>query len=307
MQGQSLSGVIPINKPQGISSAAVVGIVKRAIYNQLGVKIKVGHTGTLDPMASGVLPICVGKATRLFGIMSDKVKGYRAEFIFGISSDTLDTTGNVENSSLPIPTIGAVKEAVRNNIGEIMQLPPKYSAKSVSGVKAYELMRKGGDVELKPVAVNISDIRIIAINGIENYADTMSDSDSCKTMLIDIDCGSGTYIRALGRDIAQYCGANACMSSLIRTYSGNITLSQCRNLEDVKVNALDGIIPTAQIVSHYMPIYELPVNLRHKFLNGVSVQMNTEQERFAVTVDGQIYCIAIKGEYGIKSVVNLWE
>ncbi|MDE6549886.1 MAG: tRNA pseudouridine(55) synthase TruB [Clostridia bacterium] len=307
MQGQSLSGVIPVDKPQGISSAAVVGIIKRAIFNQYGVKVKVGHTGTLDPMASGVLPVCIGKATRLFDMLSDKIKGYRAEFVFGKTTDTLDITGNIIDCDCALPTLSAVKEGILNNIGDIMQLPPKFSAKSIGGVKAYQLMRKGCDVELKSVCVHIRDIRIAAVNGVSDYSHIVADSDKCQSILLDIDCGGGTYIRSLGRDIAQSAGTCACMSSLIRTYSGHISLSQCSPLEELKVDVLQGMIPTIDIVSRFMPIYDLPYSLRHKFLNGVSVQFDVDAERFGITVDGQIYCIAIRGESGIKAVTNLWE
>ena len=197
----SSSGFINYNKESGISSAAAVSFVKRLSG------IPCGHMGTLDPLASGVLPVAVGNASRLFNYLLDKQKVYRAVFRFGTETDTLDCTGETLQSGLPVPSQEAVCAALPAFIGDIEQVPPQYSAKSVGGVRAYKLARQGVKAELAPKAV-----RIDFIDCVRQVSD-----DSFEFL---IGCGGGTYIRSLARDIAARCGTCAVMTSLIREKSG---------------------------------------------------------------------------------------
>ena len=199
-----MSGFININKASGVSSAREVAIIKKLTGTPCG------HMGTLDPMASGVLPVAIGKAARLFDFFLDKHKKYSATFRFGVDSDTLDTTGEiVENAGL-VPEYAAVSEVLPQFTGEIMQLPPKYSAKNIGGRRGYELARAGVEFELKPKKVTVYSITLTGRSGNE--------------FTFDIECGGGTYIRSLARDIAVKLGTRAVMSALVRTQSGIFTI-----------------------------------------------------------------------------------
>ena len=151
--------------------------------------------GTLDPMATGVLPIGVGKATRLFPYLLDKNKVYRANFLFGTLTDTLDTTGKIEKTTDSIPSETEIKNALVNFTGDIDQMPPKFSSKCVQGKRGYELARAGKDFELKTKRVRIDNIE---------YTGKISE----KEFSFRITCGGGTYIRSLARDMGEFLGSN---------------------------------------------------------------------------------------------------
>ena len=195
-----MNGFINLNKRAGKSSAAEVGIIKRLTHTRCG------HMGTLDPMAGGVLPVAIGNACRMFDYLLDKRKSYKATFEFGDYYDTLDTTGNVLASGGSIPTEEQREQVLPSMVGEIMQIPPKYSAKSVGGRRGYELARKGIEFTLPPKKVRIYSIELLSRNG--NFFD------------FSIECGGGTYIRSIARDLASELGTYAAMSALTRTASG---------------------------------------------------------------------------------------
>ena len=202
---QTVSGFINIHKPTGISSAAAVSKVRRLVG------VPCGHMGTLDPMASGVLPVALGNASRLFGYLLDKEKTYRATFRFGAETDTLDATGTLLREGLPVPSAEEIDAVLPRFCGEIDQLPPAYSAKSVNGVRAYRLAREGKEVCLQPKRVQIRAIDCLGRIGEASYE-------------FSVVCGGGTYIRSLARDIAAACGTCALMSALVRERSGPFTI-----------------------------------------------------------------------------------
>ena len=208
-------GIIPINKPESWTSFDVVNKLKYKLK-----PLKVGHLGTLDPMATGVLLVTVGKATKLFDLMQEKKKTYVVSFEFGYSTDTLDSTGVVESRTDKIPTLGEIQSVIQNFIGKISQIPPKYSAKSVNGQRAYDLARKGVEFELKPKIVEVFNIDILSYE---------------KNILkLSIVCGSGTYIRSIGRDIAKEVDSLATMTSLVRTKVGDVDIKKCVNIEQIE-------------------------------------------------------------------------
>ena len=196
------NGIINVNKPSNISSFQVVSVVRKLT----NVK-KVGHLGTLDPMACGVLPIAVGKATKLFDYFLNKRKGYRACFCFGIETDTFDSEGVVTSRCDTKINLEDVKSATKKFIGKISQVPPKFSAKSVNGVRAYEMARNNKEFELKPV--NIDVYKFDAISQISE-----------NVFMFNIECGSGCYIRSLCRDLAKELNTVGYMPMLIRTDAG---------------------------------------------------------------------------------------
>lgn len=200
---QGFSGILNVNKPSGVTSRRVVDIVQR-----LGRKLKAGHAGTLDPLASGVLIVCVGAATRLIEYVQRMPKRYDATFLLGRSSPTEDTDGEVTLlPDAPEPTLEQLREAAGRFLGEIQQRPPAFSALKVEGRRAYALARKGEAVDLEPRPVTIYGIEIVAYD--------------YPTLRLQVECGSGTYIRSLGRDLAATLGTAAVMSQLIRTAIGS--------------------------------------------------------------------------------------
>lgn len=196
-----MKGFINVIKPSGMSSAYAVGGVKKKLNSPAG------HMGTLDPMAEGVLPVGVGKASRLFQYLIDKEKTYVARFVFGQTTDTLDVTGSVTDTCSLIPTKAQIDDVLGEFIGEIDQIPPKYSAKCIDGKRGYQLARKGVDFELAPKKVNVLDFKCLG----------QTDENEFE---FKIDCRGGTYIRSLARDLAFRLDTLGTMSKLTRTKSG---------------------------------------------------------------------------------------
>lgn len=202
------SGLINVYKPQGISSRRVVDHVQRLVR-----PAKAGHAGTLDPLASGVLVVCVGQATRLIEYVQQQTKQYRGTFLLGRRSDTEDIEGQVEElPSPPEPSVEQLEAALANFVGEIQQRPPAFSALKVEGKRAYDLARQGRQVELKPRPVTVYSLKLLA------YAYPL--------FQLDIACSAGTYIRSLGRDLAESLGTAAVMSALERTAVGRFTVEK---------------------------------------------------------------------------------
>ena len=217
-------GFINILKPEGMSSAYAVGAVKKKF------NAPCGHMGTLDPMASGVLPIGVGQASRLFPYMIEKEKRYIAEFKFGVLTDTLDTTGTIEKTTDYIPTESEIKGVLDSFVGEIDQIPPKYSAKCVDGKRGYDLARKGVEFTLPPKKVEIFEFKYLTQTGDDTFT-------------FEISCTGGTYIRSLARDLGEKTSSLAVMSKLERTKSGIFTTESGIKLEDFKSKSVEEILP----------------------------------------------------------------
>lgn len=255
MNNLDLKGILPINKPQGWTSFDVVNKIKHIIYQK---GLKIGHLGTLDPMATGVLLVTVGKATKLFDLMQQKSKTYLATFEFGYETDTLDATGTKVSESLNLPTRQQIEEILPSFIGQIEQMPPKYSAKSINGKRAYDLARANQQFDLKPCKVNIYDLDIIDF------------SKNCLTLKIV--CGSGTYIRAIGRDIAEKLKTYATMTSLIRTDIDNFNIKNCVDIQSInEQNIAENMFKIKNVLSQ--PVLKLGQTETGKILNGQSVKI----------------------------------
>ncbi|MCM1194973.1 MAG: tRNA pseudouridine(55) synthase TruB [Firmicutes bacterium] len=226
-----MNGFVNVIKPVGATASDVAVCLKHVLREK-----KVGHLGTLDPGASGVLPVAVGQATRLFDYLTDKVKVYRAFFTFGKTTDTLDSYGAVRAETGPIPELDTVLSVLKRFTGELDQIPPVYSAKSVGGVRAYKLAREGILPELKPRRVIIYGIDLIS-------------QKSADTFVFDIRCGGGTYIRSLARDIACACGTVGYMSGLIRLQSGSFTIDKAYTLDEVRELKEKCVVPITEPLS----------------------------------------------------------
>ena len=249
-------GFFNVDKPSGITSSAVVNKCKWLTATPCG------HLGTLDPLASGVLPVGVGNATRLFDYFLEKEKEYVAEFTFGVASDTLDSTGTLTIDGR-IPTEKEIEAVLPSLIGEIAQIPPKYSAKSVNGRRGYELARAGVEFELAPKTVRIYDIAMLGSGEAKN------------SYRFQIRCGGGTYIRSIARDMAFALGTNGVMSALRRTKSGVFTAENAIPFslleQDLPVSELEKyLIPTESV----LPCPKLLLNGRkgEKIFNGLAVE-----------------------------------
>lgn len=216
-----MTGIVIVNKKVNVTSNDVVVKIKHLLNEK-----KVGHLGTLDPLASGVLPVAIGRATRLFDYFLDKKKTYKARFKFGVQTDTLDLEGKVIKKSQVIPTLEQIKKAIKENfLGKIMQVPPLHSSKKVNGKRAYELARHGEEVELKPSEKTI--YKFECLREVDKY-----------TFEFEIVCSSGTYIRSLARDLGEKTGSCATMTSLIRTKSGEFKLEDGINFEELNVESI---------------------------------------------------------------------
>lgn len=217
-----MNGVIVINKPAGMTSHDVVNRVRRI----LGEK-SVGHLGTLDPMATGVLPLVTGRLTRLAQFYTTSDKCYTGEIRFGFSTDTYDAEGEPtdEVSTVSVDS-KIVHELARKFLGRIQQVPPPFSAKKIQGVPAYKLARKNKDVELKPVEVEIREFEILRAQG-----------DRAQ---FRAEVSSGTYVRSLAHDLGQKLGCGAHLSSLTRTRSGEFEIEDSVTLEELQVSVEEG-------------------------------------------------------------------
>lgn len=286
-----MKGFVNINKPLGMTSSDVVVKVRGILRRASGEKQKVGHLGTLDPQGSGVLPIAVGTATRLFDFMQEKTKVYQATFVFGKETDTLDGVGKVVETSDILPTKEQISDFVSSYCGEIDQIPPQYSAKSVDGKRAYDLAREGKTVNLTPKRVNIMYVKLIeAVDGVAhltngNYA--LSENEYA----FEIACSSGTYIRSIARDVAHALGTVGYMSSINRIRSGNFCLDDAVTLEEFEkepfrcLKSIDGVLCDYEC-------YDLQEEFAAKVLNGVKLPFDDMPSGlFLVKLKGEIIAI----------------
>ena len=218
-----MNGVINIDKPLGFTSSDVVCVMRRILSTK-----KVGHTGTLDPDAGGVLPICVGRATKLSDMLTAQEKQYTAEVTLGSATDTLDSSGTVTETADVNVTEAEIREAVGEFIGDIEQIPPMYSAIKVDGKKLCDLARAGKTAERKPRSVRIESIEILSLD-LEHNKFSMK-----------VNCSKGTYIRTLCDDIGRRLRCFAHMSALTRTRSGRFGIENSYTPERVEQMIADG-------------------------------------------------------------------
>ena len=267
------SGIINVYKEKGSTSFDVVAKLRGILKTK-----KIGHTGTLDPDAEGVLPVCIGRATKVCDILTDKDKVYEAVMLLGVETDTQDTSGEVLRR-LPVEVSEeAVEDAILSFVGEYAQVPPMYSALKVNGKKLYELAREGRTVERKARKVNIFSIEILEIN--------------LPRVRMSVHCSKGTYIRTLCHDIGQQLGCGGCMEKLLRTKVGIFELSDTLKLSEIDELAKAGkveekIIAVDELFEDYLKVwtkqkYDVVVhngNRIEKRMLQAQVDANTERLR----------------------------
>ena len=218
-----MDGIINVRKEKGFTSFDVVAKLRGILKMK-----KIGHTGTLDPDAEGVLPVCIGKATRVCDLLTDKDKVYEAVMLLGKETDTQDMTGTILKESEVNLSIEEVKQCIESFVGEYAQIPPMYSALKVNGKKLCDLARNGVEVERKARKVQILDIAILSID--------------LPRVTMRVHCSKGTYIRTLCHDIGEKLGCGGAMEELLRTRSGNFTLEESMTLSQVEEAVADGTI-----------------------------------------------------------------
>ncbi|MBP2628816.1 MAG: tRNA pseudouridine synthase [Firmicutes bacterium] len=254
-----VGGLINILKPPGMTSHDVVSFIRRTYHLK-----RVGHAGTLDPAAAGVLPVALGSATRLLEYMTDCDKSYRVELTIGYETDTGDDTGTIINSlECTMPTQYKIEEVLSSFIGTIQQVPPMYSAIKVQGKKLYELARAGITVERKARTVTIHKINLLKMDQ--------------KSILFDVTCSKGTYIRSLCTDIGVKINCPVVMSFLVRTHVGSFSLDQAFTLEEIEQGLVSAVLPVDNALD-YMPRIILSQEVASAFKHGQNISINTDDE-----------------------------
>lgn len=280
-------GLLLLNKPKGITSFSAVSRIKRLC----GVK-RVGHTGTLDPMATGVLPVLVGRATALSSYLLDADKRYLATVKFGTVTDTGDITGNVIDERQVNITEADIDKAIKSFMGEISQVPPMYSAIKKNGVPLYKLAREGKTVEIEPRKVTIYSI----------------EKKSCfkdNIIVLDVHCSKGTYIRSLCQDIGEFLGCGATLSDLCRTATSGFTLSQCVNLDELNEDNINDYLQPAQKAVEDKRYVGVSEKQAARFLNGG--QLALDRIYLKDYSDGELIRVCHKSELlglGIVDIAN---
>ena len=286
-----MNGVIIIDKPQGKTSHDIVGIMRKKFGTR-----RVGHTGTLDPMATGVLPICIGNATRASDMLRESDKKYRAQLLLGKRTDTLDIEGDVLEERAVNVTEQEIRDVIDTFIGEIDQIPPMYSAIKKGGKKLYELARQGIEIERKPRRINIYSIDIIDIN--------------IPYITVDVHCSKGTYIRSLCDDIGTRLGTGAVMTELRRTYTAGFSIDDAYTIEQLDaIEDLSKALNPTDSLFEDLPKIHLNEKQERSIVNGVRMtwRQGEEGESYrAYGADGRFLCVSRLCDGKLILVKSFW-
>ena len=285
-----MNGILIMDKPQGFTSHDVVAKL-RGIYQTR----RIGHTGTLDPMATGVLPIFIGRATRACEFAAGDDKTYLATIRLGIETDTQDTTGNILKTAPVTCTEADVRAVCNRFVGEISQIPPMYSAIKVDGKRLYQLAREGIEVERKPRNITIFSIDV----------EKLSDSEYS----LCVHCSKGTYIRTLCADIGAALGCGAAMSALRRTQAGSFQLSDAHTFDSLSVNPEAALLPVDSLFRQYASV-TVDTNGEKKCRNGAPIPYSsgTSGETYRVYAkSGEFLMLAVCKNKQLLTVKSFFE
>ena len=293
-----MQGLLLLDKPEGMTSFSAVSRIKR-----LAMEKRVGHTGTLDPLATGVLPILIGRATALSSLMLDADKRYIAKIKLGVATDTDDITGEIisqkEVDCEKIDLAGALKHFT----GEISQIPPMYSALKKDGVRLYALAREGKTIDIPAREVEIFEIKLL------------SQLNSQNEFEIDVHVSKGTYIRSLARDIGEFLGTGATLSGLRRVYASGIDISKCVSLEKLNDDNISEYILNEEIAVSHLREIKVTEKQAIRFCNGgqlgferIHIENIKPDELFRVKYGEKLLGIGFadfpNSQIGIKCVIN---
>ncbi len=279
-----LNAILNFYKPPGMTSAAAVGFIK-ALTGE-----KVGHAGTLDPEAAGVLPILIGKATKLNDYLMDSDKQYLAEIAFGVSTDTQDAQGAVVKTGENYPDLTAIREAAKAYSGEVMQLPPQYSALKIKGKTAYQLAREGKTAPLQPRLVRFDDVTVLRASDRQGF-------------LLRVRCGKGAYIRTLCHDLGEDLGCPAHMRFLLREESAGLLIKDAVTREDLLLWKA-GEVPFEKLflkmdsLLRHLPFCEIKEEAVFRARNGVPLEAGDlvdvpaqDKTKVCLTINGELFGI----------------
>lgn len=260
-----MTGVICLDKPEGISSFFAVKKVSRLLDTK-----KAGHTGTLDPMATGVLVIMLGSCTRFIDFLPESEKSYTARVMLGKNTDTLDITGDILEEKDVNVTEDELKKTAEKFLGDILQVPPMYSALRKDGVRLYDLARQGVEVERTPRKVQIKELKIYDFDG--------------SSFSMDVTCSAGTYIRSLAFDIGESLGTGACLTSLRRTAANGFSIDKSLTLEEIEKHLENEdiekyILPIENALKSYEAVTVSEAQGK-RFRNGGELDLNRIQKDF---------------------------
>ena len=293
-----LCGMIPVFKPAGWTSFDVIAKLRGILHIK-----RLGHAGTLDPMATGVLPVFVGKATKACDILPDSDKAYEADFVLGITTDTQDVSGETLSSCDADVPAGEIEAALGAFRGEIMQLPPMYSAVKVGGKRLYELARQGREAEREPRKITVYELKLIHYDEVPGRGKLF------------VSCSKGTYIRTIIHDLGQALGCGAAMSSLCRVRAAGFALDDCFTMEQLEempveeavmplINAFEGY-SKVRLDEHCTAMYKNGVKLR---CEQAGVSRSCEKEFCVIGSDGTFLGLAradsVKDE--VRAVRNFY-
>jgi tRNA pseudouridine55 synthase len=279
-----IDGILNINKATGMTSHDVVAIVRKTLKQK-----RVGHAGTLDPAAGGVLPICVGQATRVAEYLSENGKAYQADIVFGIVTDTYDVEGEVVRSAdASSLTLQGIQAVLPHFLGRQMQMPPCYSAIKIAGQPAYKHARKGEEVILEPRPIEITRLDILAWK------------PPCLTLAVE--CSKGTYIRSLAYDLGELLGCGAHLGALVRTRSGPLLLADSITLEQLAEAVASGTVHaylhSADVALQQYPVLTLNAENAERVLHGNTFKFDVHEEEQMLTLarvyddDGHFIAVA---------------
>lgn len=288
-----MNGIILVDKPQDWTSHDVVAKLRGVLHER-----RIGHSGTLDPLATGLLVVFVGRATRAVEFAEADSKEYITGLHLGVSTDTQDITGNIVAESAALPDEAALREAIGRFIGDIEQIPPMYSAIKIGGKKLYELARRGESVERAPRKITVSAIDIAGRDG-DDY-------------ILNISCSKGTYVRTLCSDIGEALGCGACMSSLRRTRAGAFSVDEAHSLADIEAAAREGrlsdiILPVDTLFASF-PKLTVSQSAAKRLKNGNIIKISAEDGDYRVYSDPEEFLLLGRVEGGkLKTIKSFYE
>ncbi len=275
-------GILNVYKPKGKTSHDVIAILRHVT------KVKqIGHTGTLDPFAEGVLPVCIGKATRLIEYLEDD-KAYVGTVQLGKSTTTYDIEGEAVNESDKTVTLDEIEAALQDFRGDIEQLPPIYSAIKVNGKKLYEYARKGEEVEIRPREVNIKELRVVGFDPEQ------------RTLELYIECSKGTYIRSIAHDLGEALGTYGHLIKLVRVKAGDFKVEEAVKLEELQTieNVEKNLLNPLDYLHH--PKYELTEAEKEKVSHGMNFRTPMDDGIAVLTFAGSLAGIAVSDNHLMK-------
>lgn len=281
-----MNGLILLDKPKGFTSFKAAAVIRR-IYSEK----RVGHTGTLDPLATGCLPILLGRATRLCSYCLEAEKRYIATVRLGLTTDSLDITGEVLTETVVNVSDDELVTAIDHFKGEYDQLPPMFSALKKDGVRLYDLARQGVVVERQPRRVNIKEINLLWRNG-NDFA-------------IDVLCSKGTYIRSLADDIGRFLGCGAVMTELRRTKTAQFVIDDCVTVDQLEGDPKGSLLSAERVVEHFRAV-EYAETQGKRFRNGAQIDAN-RIKFYSDAVDGELFRVRCNGEFLGLAEYNLEE